>query len=344
MILQEFLNPNQERNFFDPRRHIKITESKAYITELEKMPLGDSSTFSDPFPWVWVPSWFVTIAAISGNSTVIFLIATTRRLRTQINVFIVSLAIADLCFGLTYFPTFFTCEFYLPCDRQLRQIFAAYFAFASLTNVCVMTVERYVAIVMPFKYLSFMTSRCVVGMVILSWLFPTVFYFLTAVILTQVDNEAITNAFRITRVFLFQITPCLSLLLATIQMFYIAQKHSKKMAALTAQLKFNYPMSLKPKEGADISSSRFIGIVVFVTVLCYASDSYFDLRTYYSSFQKTIDTEYAVCLLFLTNSAVNPLAYALFKHDIKNEFKRLFILKRKKVKGIKGANISSVKS
>ena len=107
----------------------------------------------------------------------ICLIATTRRLRTQVNVFIVSLAVADLCFGLTYFPTYFTCEFHLSCDKQLRQIFAPYFAFASLTNVCVMTADRYVAIVMPFKYTSFMTSRCVVTMVILSWLFPTVFYF-----------------------------------------------------------------------------------------------------------------------------------------------------------------------
>ena len=53
-----------------------------------------------------------------------------------------SLAITDFCFCLTYFPTFFTCEFYLPCDRELRQILAAYFAFASLTNLCVMGALR----------------------------------------------------------------------------------------------------------------------------------------------------------------------------------------------------------
>ncbi|CAH3160739.1 unnamed protein product [Porites lobata] len=100
-----------------------------------------------------------------------------------------SLAITDFCFCLTYFPTFFTCEFYLPCDRELRQILAAYFAFASLTNLCVMTVDRYVAMVMPFKYVSIMTSRCIVSMVILSWLFPAVLYFLIAVILKQLASE-----------------------------------------------------------------------------------------------------------------------------------------------------------
>ena len=83
-------------------------------------------------------------------------------------MFILSLAVADLCFSVTYFPVFFTCEFFLVCDRQLRKIFAAYFAYSSFANLCVLTADRYVAIVMPFKYVSFVTSRCVVTMVTLS--------------------------------------------------------------------------------------------------------------------------------------------------------------------------------
>ena len=154
------------------------------------MPPVDLATFSaDQLPWVWVPGWILNVAAVSGNTLVIYLIATDRRLQTQVNLFIISLAIAEFCFGLTYFPTFFTCKFYLPCDRELREIFSAYFAFASLTNLCVMTVDRYVAIVMPFKYVYIMTSLCIVTMVILSWLFPAVLYFLIAVILKQIASK-----------------------------------------------------------------------------------------------------------------------------------------------------------
>ena len=154
------------------------------------MPPVDLATFSaDQLPWVWVPGWILNVAAVSGNTLVIYLIATDRRLQTQVNLFIMSLAIAEFCFGLTYFPTFFTCKFYLPCDRELREIFSAYFAFASLTNLCVMTVDRYVAIVMPFKYVYIMTSLCIVTMVILSWLFPAVLYFLIAVILKQIASK-----------------------------------------------------------------------------------------------------------------------------------------------------------
>lgn len=181
-------------------------------------------------------------------------------------------------------------------------------------------------------------------MVILSWLFPTVFYFLIAVILTNAVPENIVNTFKITRVFVFQIAPCVSLLLATIQIFIIARKHSKKMASIAGQLKFNYPISdKKPKDESDISSARFIGVVVLFMVICYTADSYLDLRSYLSSFRKTIDTDYVLCLLFLTNSAINPLAYALFKPDIKKQVKRLLNFNGGKMEGVEGRNIFSTK-
>lgn len=295
-----------------------------------KMPLGDLPESFNQFQWVWIPGWFLTLVGIIGNAMVIYLIAAKRRLRTQVNVFILSLAVADLCFSLCYFPAFFTCEFYLTCDRQLRKIFAAYFAYTSLTNLCVLTADRYVAIVMPFKYVSFVTSRCVVTMVILSWLFPAVFYFLVAITLKQITSEDAVTTFRILTVLLFQLVPCFSLLLATTQMFYIAYKHSKKMTSLVSQLQFNHPFPhRKQKDGFEISSARLVSLVVFVLVVCYTTDSYFDLRTNFSAFHKSIVTDYVICLLYITNSVFNPLSYALLKHDIKKEVKRLFFSKEK---------------
>jgi len=298
------------------------------------MPLGEVPESFSQIQWVWIPGWFLTFLGIIGNAMVIYLIATKRRLRTQINVFILSLAVADLCFSLSYFPAFFTREFYLTCDRQLRKIFAAYFAYTSLTNLCVLTADRFVAIVMPFKYVSFVTSRCVVTMVILSWLFPAVFYFLVAVTLKQIASEDTMATFGILTVFLFQLVPCFSLLLGTTQMFYIAHKHSRKMTSLVSQVQFNHPLPhRKQKDGFEISSARLVGLVVFVLVVCYTTDSYFDLRTTFSSFNKSLVTDYVICLLYITNSAINPISYALLKHDIKKEVKILLFRKRKLNRG-----------
>ena len=57
------------------------------------------------------------------------------------------------------------------------------------------------------------------------------------------------------------------------------------MATLALQLQFNHPMTLKKrKQGVEISSAKFMGVVVFVTAICYAADSCLDLRTYLSTF------------------------------------------------------------
>lgn len=81
---------------------------------------------------------------------VIYLIATKRRLRTQVNVFIVSLAVADLASVWATFRRFSPANFTWPVT-ELRNIFAAYFEYTSLTNLCVLIADRYVAIVMPFQ-------------------------------------------------------------------------------------------------------------------------------------------------------------------------------------------------
>ena len=55
------------------------------------------------------------------------------------------------------------------------------------------------------------------------------------------------------------------------------------------QLQFNHPMILKKrKQGVEILSGKFMGVVVFFNVICYAADSCIDLRTPLSTFQKTL--------------------------------------------------------
>ncbi|XP_022806443.1 trace amine-associated receptor 4-like [Stylophora pistillata] len=248
------------------------------------MTREDLPKSSESFSWIWIPGWFITMLGIFGNATVIYLIATNRRLRKQVNFLIVSLAVVDFLFSLMNFPSYFICEFYLPCDRQLREIFATYFAFLSLTNLCAVTVDRYVAIVVPFKYVSFVKARGVMTIVICSWLLPTVFYFLVAISLANTASKEVVTTFNILRVFVFQLMPCFSSLLATTRVFYIAHKHPRKMSRQRTQLQFNHSIStLRPKGGLEISSARLVAVVVCVMVICYITDSYFDLRSYFNS-------------------------------------------------------------
>ena len=99
--------------------------------------------------WFWILGWSLSILTISGNGSIIFLVCSRRRLRTK-NEFIVSLAVADFFVGLSTVPSLFFCQEEGDCNglsNDLRNLFP----FASVVNLCTLVLERYVAVVMPFK-------------------------------------------------------------------------------------------------------------------------------------------------------------------------------------------------
>lgn len=102
--------------------------------------------------------WILTATAITGNFLVIFLIVITKRLQTTANYFVLSLAGADFLFAVFFFPFAYFDTMFV-CDDSLRGILSWQFAIISISNLCGMAADRYVAIVRPFKYVKFMISR-----------------------------------------------------------------------------------------------------------------------------------------------------------------------------------------
>ena len=94
--------------------------------------------------------------------------------------------------------------------------------------------------------------------------------------------------------------------------------HDQSARTLAKQLRFNHQMSFKihHKKSAVI----MMGLVIGVFLVCYGM--YLRCSFLLLSSLPCKDKNYKIPLLVL-NSAINPLAYALFKRDIKKEFKRL---------------------
>ncbi|KAH3789593.1 hypothetical protein DPMN_167778 [Dreissena polymorpha] len=103
----------------------------------------------------------IDLAVVFGNSLVIVSVITTRKLRTVTNIFIVSLACADLLLGFAVLPFSISLE----VDEWLwGQIWCSmwlaidvWLCTASILNLCAISFDRYIAVTHPIRYPTIMS-------------------------------------------------------------------------------------------------------------------------------------------------------------------------------------------
>ena len=123
--------------------------------------------------WFWVLGWFLCTLKMAENGFVIFLACSKRQLRTKTNTFIVSLAVADFCVGMIAVASPFLCKMENKRISDEKAILLTislwvFFIYDSGTNLFILGLERYVAVVKPLKYLTFMKRRRVIQIILTS--------------------------------------------------------------------------------------------------------------------------------------------------------------------------------
>ena len=275
--------------------------------------------------WFWILNWCLSILVITANGFMIFLILSKRQLRTKTNAFVVSLAVADLLVGMSAVPSLFFCELATGCNSQA--VFADGmdfirwpFVYASVMNLCSLVLDRYIAVVKPLKYLNFMRRECVVRILCLSWAVPITFLMCICLIWSISTIPLVLHVFVWLLMLFFEFLPCLIMIFCFISMLCVVWKHNQTARTLAKQLRFNHNVFFKDHERSAVI---MMAIVIGLFLLCYA----FYLRCSFvlllSPDKPCDDQEYKIPLLEI-NSAINPVAYACFKRDIKKEIKRRF--------------------
>ena len=101
-------------------------------------------------------------------------------------------------------------------------------------------------------------------------------------------------------------------------MIFHVRKYDRSTRIVAKQLRFNHQVSFKNHQ--QKSAAIMMGLVIGVFLVCYGM--YLRCSFLILSSSRCNDENYKILFLVL-NSAINPLAYAFFKRDIKKEFKRL---------------------
>ena len=268
--------------------------------------------------WFWILGWSLSILTMVGNGFIIFLVCSKRQLRTKTNAFVVSLAVADFCVGVSVVPTMFVFEMSTGCNIQSDWccIVRILFSYSSAINLCSLVVDRYIAVVKPLIYLTFMTRRRVIQMVSLSWAIQV------AVRMVHILNDSLLKNPLLVRILLWidvvfcELVPCLILIFCFLSMLHVVCRYKRAAQTTAKQLRFNHRVSFETKEKSAV---KMMAVVIGLFLLCYGF--YIRCSLINLKGRKCNDDEYKIPLLLL-NSAINPVAYAFFKRDIKKEIKR----------------------
>ncbi|XP_078354806.1 beta-3 adrenergic receptor-like [Oculina patagonica] len=282
--------------------------------------------------WFWILGWILVFLTVIGNGFIIYLVITKPRLHTTQNWFILSLAVADLCAGLSFFPPIFFVKFgFFTINLTHAGVFFKIcftFFYCSNASVFAMTVDRFLAITRPLRYVSFMTRETIWVMIIAAWMTPVLLFGLPA-IFTYRDNPGYTLFVEISRVIIFQIFPFVVFIIATCRLLHLAWKLNRQTQALVAQVKFNRASGdivIQPPPPRSNTRASTVLIVVIMTAfnITYLGGNYrcICLLTNLCPFAGTL--RFIIYLVLIANSAVNPIFYAFLKSDIRRELRDMF--------------------
>ena len=170
--------------------------------------------------------WLLSILTATGNGFVIFVVAKNRWLYSSANWFVLSLALADFGVGIAVFPSSYFCYYSMACNSRVYMAFFWFFLHSSVTNLCSLTWDRYIAIVHPLMYNTSMTERHPGMVTLTAWLISFAISLSLFVGMYATTSKTALKVLRLTGVSAFDIIFCALLFYAVVRILVDARVHN----------------------------------------------------------------------------------------------------------------------
>ncbi|XP_026189353.1 trace amine-associated receptor 13c-like [Mastacembelus armatus] len=268
--------------------------------------------------FIYIVLSFISLLTVVLNVLVIISISHFRQLHTPTNLLLLSLAVSDFLVGLFVMP--FQILLTEPC-WFLGDLVCVLYHFlpfitlcASVVNMVLISVDRYVAICDPLHYPTRITPNRVQICVVLCWIYSVFYSFLFLY-----DNlkqpgrynscygECVIYVIGAVDLVLGFIIPVNAIIILYVRVFVVAVSQARAMRSHIAAVTLQWSVTVKVKK-SEMKAARNLGVVVAVFLMCYIPFYCVSL----SSYDITIGSSTEVFMMFLLyfNSCLNPIIYA----------------------------------
>ncbi|EDO42425.1 predicted protein [Nematostella vectensis] len=297
---------------------------------------NDTSNVSARPPWYWAIRVLLSIVSILSNALIIFIITSRQQMRLQPspNWFFLSLAIADFGVGLFTTPFHMLCIFKSGgCSHFTWDVvlfITEVFLTSSLTNLCLLTLDCYLAVVHPYTHPTLTRPLACALAITAAWFMAFVIELPYRVLREGTQGMKV---YLVVYTIVVTVLPNICMLLAYIRIVIVVRKHRRRIRQQEDQVASNQsPGSHNVQEGVTRSRSKQRGLaavgVVVGFFLVYSGVYQYHLTCMLlspsCSLPNTAPFKITMVLLRYFNSAPNFIIYILLKAEFKREVWRMF--------------------
>lgn len=292
----------------------------------------------------------IMLVTFLGNFMVCLTVYLHHRLRTVTNYFIVSLAVSDLLLSLLYVPfridqtihNSYWCPRKELCSTWI--VIDLVCAGASIYNLAAISVDRYIAIVHPFRYHSLMTTRVAWIIIGIIWAYSITWAGLSGINWTDSQQSPYNwfpKCYKQDKIFYTVTTvtdfffPLMVILIMYGLVFRVAMNQARAVASLQPQLSKQDGRGRRFSINIvkEVKAAKTLAIVIGGFVVCWLPFFVFLLVSLWDISllsppkvsKEVLDGLRATFLYVLPtiNSTLNPIIYALFNKEFRTAFVRL---------------------